>query len=208
MRAPWERRKPPEYYSASDFEKQQWVAGVPARFWNTSASSLRPKTFKFSDGEEMTNVPASTQQKYLTARLSDPELMKSNRLVVMTSNPTDEHALAAASLLASAAVKQSMYDSTIARVRVDDIQDYEKCLSLGREFYNIEPELLVLYNLNPNSSRERLSLVRDLLTSNDGVYRIVVAAAENPFEFSRRSLYMEPQEAYHFEGRPKKQIKI
>jgi hypothetical protein len=206
---PWERRKPPEYYSASDFEKQQWVAGIPARFWNTALSSVRPKSLKVEAGpDEMVSVSAALQTKYLTARIEQPDLMVANRLVVMTSSPTDEHAMAAACLLATAAIRRAKEETRIAKVRVDDIQDYEKSLALKREFYAIEPDLLVLYNLNPNSCRERLSLVRDLLSSHEGVYRIVVAAAENPMEFAQRSLYTEPHEVYHFEGRPKKKIVI
>jgi hypothetical protein len=156
----------------------------------------------------MVNVSAALQTKYLTARIEQPELMVANRLVVMTSSPTDEHALAAACLLATAAIRRAKEETSIARVRVDDIQDYEKSIALKREFYAIEPDLLVLYNLNPNSSRERLSLARDLLGSNEGMYRIVVAAADNPLEFAQRSIYMEPHEVYHFEGRPKKKIVI
>jgi hypothetical protein len=126
----------------------------------------------------------------------------------MTSNPTDEHALAAASLFATALVRRAAESQTIARARVDDIQEYEKCLSLKREFYQTRPTFLAIYNLTPNTSRERLSLVRDLMNSNEGIYRVVVAAADNPFEFARKCLYMEPQEVYHFEGRPRKKLVI
>lgn len=206
MSAPWERQRPPEYYSASDFEKQQWVAGIPARFWNTSMSSVRPKSFKYASVDGMENVTAITQQNYLTARLKQPELLDSSRLVVMTSSPTDEHALAAVSLLATALIRRAAESLTIPRARVDDIQEYEKCLELNRDFYPTAPTFLAIHNLTPNSSRERLSLVRDLLNKNEGIYRVVIAAAENPFQFARECLYMEPQEVYHFEGRPKKMV--
>ena len=211
MSAPWKRQKPPEYHSASDFEKQQWVAGIPARFWNTPVSSIRPATFKYEakkKGDALERVPAATQQKYLTARLEQPDLLDASRLVVMTSSPTDEHALAAASLLATSLIRKAAEALTIPRARVDDIQEYEKCLQLKREFYPTPPRFLAIYNLTPNTSRERLSLVRDLLNENEGIYRVVVAAAENPFQFARECLYMEPQEVYHFEGRPKKKIVI
>lgn len=209
MSAPWERQRPPEYYSASDFEKLQWVAGIPARFWNTAVSSIRPKSFKYeSKVEGLENVTSATQQSYLTARLEQPELLDASRLVVMTSSPTDEHALAAASLLATVLIRKAAESLTIPRARVDDIQEYEKCLELQREFYPTQPKFLAIYNLTPNTSRERLSLVRDLLNKNEGIYRVVVAAADNPFQFARECLYMEPQEVYHFEGRPKKKIVI
>lgn len=209
MSAPWERQRPPEYYTASDFEKLQWVAGIPARFWNTAVSSVRPKSFKFEDSsDEMVQVSAALQKQYLTARLEQPDLLESNRLVVMTSSPTDEHALAAASLLATALIRRSVEQMTIARVRLDDIQEYEKCLSLKRDFYPTPPKFLAIHNLTPNTSRERLSLVRDLLSSNEGSYRVVVAAADNPFKFARELLFMEPDEVYHFEGRPKKKMII
>jgi hypothetical protein len=186
----------------------QWVAGIPSRFWNTSADSIRCTAFKYERGKEIERVPAATQQKYLKARLEQPELMNANRLVIMTASPTDEHALAAACLLATAVILRAQSESRISKVRVDDIQDYEKCLSLGREFYNSEPEVLVLYNFSPNSARTRLSLAKDLLNSHEGKYRVIVAAADNPFQFARESLYMEPHEVYHFEGRPKKKLVI
>ena len=206
---PWERRKPPEYYTASDFEKLQWVAGIPARFWNTALTSIRPKSLNLEPTpDEIMKVSAALQTKYLTARIEQPELMEANRLVVMTSSPTDEHALAAACLLATAALRKTVEENRVPKVRVDDIQEYEKSLALKRDFYTLQPDLLILHNLNPNSCRERLSLVRDLLNSNEGVYRIVVATAENPMEFAQRSLYAEPHEVYHFEGRPKKKLVI
>jgi hypothetical protein len=208
MSAPWERQKPSEYYTASDFEKLQWVAGLPARFWNTALSSIRPKGLKIKEDKEIVNISAALQTQYLAARIEQPGLMNANRLVVMTSSPTDEHALAAACMLATAAIRRAFDERTVSKIRVDDIQEYEKCLSLKREFYTIAPKLLVIHNLNPNTSRERLSLVRDLLNANEGVYRVVVAAAESPFEFAQKSLYMEPNEVYHFEGRPKKRLVI
>lgn len=208
MSEPWKRQKPTEYHKASDFERQQWVAGIPARFWNTSFTSIRPKGFKVDEGKkEMVQVTAALQTKYLTARIEDTALMDANRLVVMTSSPTDEHALAAACILATAKIRAA-FPLKIADVRVDDIQEYEKCISLKRDFYPREPKFLALYNLNPNTSRERLSLVRDLVNNAEGAYRIVVATADDPFEFARKSLYMEPQEVYHFEGRPKKKLVI
>ena len=209
MSAPWKRQRPPEYYAASDFEKLQWVAGIPARFWNTAVSSVQPKSFKFADSSsKMVQVSAALQKQYLTARLEQPDLLEANRLVVMTSSPTDEHALAAVSLLATALIRRAMEQVTIARVRLDDIQEYEKCLSLKRDFYPTPPKFLAIHNLTPNTSRERLSLLRDLLNSNEGSYRVVVAAADNPFKFARESLFMEPDEVYHFEGRPKKKMVI
>ena len=209
MSAPWKRQKPPEYYSASDFEKQQWVAGIPSRFWNTAVSSVRPKSFKYkSSSTGMESVPAATQQSYLDARLERTDLLEANRLVVMTSSPTDEHALAAASLFATSLLRKAAEELAVPRARVDDIQEYEKCLMLGRDFYPTAPKFLAIYNLTPNTSRERLSLVRDLINNNEGIYRVVVAAAENPFQFARESLYLEPQEVYHFEGRPRKRMVI
>jgi hypothetical protein len=134
--------------------------------------------------------------------------MDADRLVIMTASPTDEHALAAACLLATTIIARAQSELRISGVRVDDIQDYEKCISMGREFYSREPEVLVLYNFSPNSSRPRLSLAKDLLNAREGTYRIIVAAADNPFQFARESLYMEPHEVYHFEGRPKKKLVI
>jgi hypothetical protein len=134
--------------------------------------------------------------------------LDASRLVVMTSSPTDEHALAAVSLLATSLIRRAAESITIPRARVDDIQEYEKCVELKRDFYPTPPSFLAIYNLTPNTSRERLSLVRDLLNKNEGIYRVVVAAAKNPFQFARECLYMEPQEVYHFEGRPKKKMVI
>jgi hypothetical protein len=208
MRGPWERIKPQAYYSASDFEKVLWACGIPNRFWNTREESIQPSAFKYGSGKSRESLSASIQSKYLKARLKDPELMRANRFVCITSSPSDDYALSAACLLATATVSKAWKAGTLPRVRVDDIQDYEKSLELKRDFYSASPELLILYNLSPVSSSSRLSLARDLMNSFEGTYRVVVAAAENPFKFARESLYMEPHEVYHFEGKPQKVIQI
>lgn len=203
-RGPWNRQKPAEYYAASAFEKLQWACGIPHRFWNTKLSSIHPSaaTYEF---QGVVRVSPTEQLQYLTERIKNPELLESNRLACFTSVPTDEHALAAACLLASAYIQQEYLAERAVRVRVDDIQDYEKCRKLGREFYSTDPDVVILYNLNDNSSQERLSLASDLLKREfEGVYRAVVATSECPLKFAKEKLYLEPQEVYHFEGRPRK----
>jgi hypothetical protein len=210
MLGPWERRKPPEYYSASDFEKLQWACGIPCRFWNTGVASIRPSTFKYTghDGNSMESIAASVQKKYFAGRLEQPDLLEMNRIVCITSKPSDDYALSAACLLATAAIKHAWAADDLPRIRVDDIQDYEKSIARKKEFYSASPNMLVLYNFNPNSSKERLALAKDLLNSFEGAYRVIVAAAENPFDFARNHLYMEPHEAYHFEGKPRKVLQV
>jgi hypothetical protein len=76
---------------------------------------------------------------------------------------------------------------------------------VGKEFYPAKPDVVILYNLNDNSSRERLSLASDLLkTDFEGVYRAVVATSDSPLKFAKEKLFLEPQEVYHFEGKPRK----
>jgi len=209
MLGPWERRKPPEYYAASDFEKVQWACGIPCRFWNTGPASMRHVTFKYTGHDNsMESVSASVQKKYFNARLAQPELMEMNRVICITSTPSDDYALSAACLMATAAIKLAWESEALPRVRVDDIQDYEKSIERKKEFYSAQPNMLVLYNFNPNSSRERLALAKDLLNSFEGAYRIIVAAADNPLEFARKHLYMEPHETYHFEGKPRKVLQV
>jgi hypothetical protein len=185
-----------------------WACGIPNRFWNIRKESIQPAAFKYGSGKSAENLSVAIQSKYLKARFADPELMRANRFVCITSCPSDDYALAAASCLAAAAISKGWKEGTVSRVRVDDIQDYEKSLALKRDFYSATPDLLVLYNLSPVSSPSRLSLARDLVNSFEGAYRIVVAAAENPFKFARESLYMEPHEVYHFEGKPQKVLQI
>lgn len=217
MREPWERRKTYEYHKAEDFEKLQWVCGIPARFWNVSLSALHPVACRYENmisgskrksAPEVDLISAEVQQDYLQARLDDPELMLVNRVACITSYPSDEHGLAAACFLANAYLKMIWREDRIPKVRVDDIQDYEQCRRLNKSFYSSEPDIVVLYNIDPNSSRERLSLIKDLLVHLEGSYRIVVAAADNPFQFARESLHMEPGEVYHFEGKPRKIVQI
>ncbi len=204
-REPWKRQKPPEYYRASGFEKMQWACGIPSRFWNTNPSSIHPVIAKYDFKGDVQHVKASDQSQYLTERIKHPDLLACNRLACFTSIPTDEHALAAACLLATAYIAQAWNADQAIRVRIDDIQDYEKCLSIDKEFYSTEPDVVVLYNLNNNSSRERLALAGDLLkTTFEGVYRAVVATSDSPLGFAKEKLFLEPQEIYYFEGNPRK----
>jgi len=201
----WNRQKPPEYHTASDYEKLLWACGIPSRFWNTKLSSIHPAVAKHTFKNKPTIVKISDQLEYLTERFNNPELLDCNRLACFSSIPTDEHALAAACLLASSYISQEYLAERAVRVRVDDIQDYEKCKSLGKEFYSTQPDVVVLYNLNDNSSRERLQLAGDLLkTRFEGIYRAAVVTSESPLRFAQEKLFLEPQEVYHFEGKPRK----
>ncbi len=204
-REPWQRQKPPEYYTASPFERMQWACGIPSRFWNTKSDSIHPVIAKYNFNDKPLHIGAREQLQYLTERRDNPDLLDCNRLACFTAIPTDEHALAAACLLATAYIAQKWNANQAIRVRVDDIQDYEKCRSIDKGFYSTDPDVVILYNFNDNSSRERLTLASDLLKNKfEGVYRAVVAASDSPLKFAKEKLFLEPQEVYHFEGNPRK----
>jgi hypothetical protein len=200
------RHKPPEYYSASDFEKMQWACGIPSRYWSVSPASIRPVSIQYEHDKGVERISAALQSEYLKERIAEPDLLRGNRFVCITSSPTDEYAMAAGCLLATTIIEAGWPNSPV-KVRMVDAQDHEAAvLRKEEEFFSVTPEFLAIYNLNENTSRERLSLVRDLLLSLEGIYRIVIAASENPLEFARGHLHMEPQEVYHFEGKSRKVI--
>jgi len=206
-RGPWNRRKPREYYTASKWNRVQWACGIPQRFWGIKQDSVVPSSFQYENKDgSIQRIASSTQQEYLNARIEHPELLTENRLICITSYPSDEHGLAAACLLASKLVEKQWAANKAPKVRIDDIQDYEQARKLQVPFFSVEPDMLLIHNLNDNTSRERLSLVRDILLSFEGTYRGVVAAADNPLKFARETLRIEPHESYHFEGRPRKII--
>lgn len=205
-RGPWERIKTDEYHKATDWDKVQWACGIPYRFWNIKPACINPSAFQYEGKKEIERTPANIQVDYLKERQKHPELLKNNRLVCFTSHPSDEHALAAACLLARGLIAEQWEGHQSVKVRVDDIQDYEHAMRLQVPFYSVEPEMLLIHNLNENTPRARLSLVRDILLKHEGAYRGVVAACENPLKFARDILKIEPQEFYHFEGRPSKVI--
>ena len=201
----WKRYKPAEYYSASDFEKFQWACGIPSKFWNASKSSIHFASAKFEHKGAINQIPKQTQRKYYEERFNNPEMLLENRFSCFTSFPTDDHAMAAACVLANKLASyiwtsDDLSDAKGILIRVIDIQEYEKCMKYDKEFYSTAPDMLILYNLNDNTSRERLSMVVDLLRQFEGKYRAVIAASESPLEFARKRLYYEPQEVYHFEG--------
>jgi len=152
----------------------------------------------------MDRIKATDQAQYLEERVHHPELLNCNRFACFASIPTDEHALAAACLLASAYIEMTAEAEEVMRVRIDDIQDYEKAEKLNKEFYSVTPDIVILYNLNDNSSRQRLSLACDLMKNFEGIYRAVVVTSDNSLKFAREKLYLDPQEVYQFEGRPRK----
>jgi hypothetical protein len=205
-RGPWERRKTKQYHQGSDWDKVQWACGIPSRFWNIKPAFINPSAFQYEAKEGRERTPANLQIEYLNERQTNPELLTANRLAVFTSHPSDEHGLAAACLLARGLAAKQWEGHEQIKVRVDDIQDYEHAMRLRVPFYSGEPDMLLLYNLNENTPRDRLSLVRDILLNHEGSYRGVVAACENPLKFAREFLHIEPQEFYHFEGRPQKVI--
>ena len=204
-RGVWERRKPPEYYQASDFEKLQWACGVPQRFWSTRVNSIHPATITYERKGNIERFTASLQKKHLDAHLDAPDVLP-NHFAVFSSCPSDEHALSAACVLATARIEHAWQNEYPAKVRIDNVQEYEKAREFKMEFYSTSPDLVMLYNLNDNTSHSRLQLVRDLMESEEGIYRAVVVCSENPLQFAREKLYKEPQEIYHFEGRPRRVI--
>jgi len=201
---PWRRRnKPLEYHQASEFEKLLWACGIPSRYWNVALSSLRPVAITYESNGGIERISASTQAEYLKERVSNPELLQGNRFVCVSSCPSDEHAMAAASLLARAAI-QDKFPGEVVKVRMIDIQDYEASRSDDIEFFSSSPEMLLIHNLNEDSSKERISLARDLLRSMEEIYRVAVVASDSPLKFAREFLRLEPQEVYQFEGKPRK----
>jgi len=87
-----------------------------------------------------------------------------------------------------------------------DIQDYEASLADDIEFFSTTPEMLLIHNLNEDSSKERIRAARDLLRSQEEIYRVAIVASDNPLKFAREFLRLEPQEVYQFEGKPRKVI--
>lgn len=205
-RGTWERIKPPEYYSATDFERAQWACGVPPRYWDSKLSSINPASAVYSFKGKRERIAPTVQNQYLKDRVENPEILKSNRFACLSSSPTDEHAMAAACALVNAYVAKAWEADLPLKVRVDDVQDYEECLKVGKVFYSVTPDILVLYNLDDNSSKERLSLVKDVIKRFEGIYRAVVATSDSPLGFARNKLYCEPQEVYYFEGLPRKVV--
>ncbi len=198
------RTRPPEYYAASDIEKLQWACGIPSRYWSVGADALRPVSYQYMFRGKPQRFSAADQEEYLKARIEEPELLRKNRFVCITSYPTDTHAMSAGCLLAYKAIQAREEAKEVVKVRVVDIQDYEQGRKDDEKFFSVQPEMIVVYNLSEDTPKERLTLVRDLLLSLEGIYRVVVASSENPLKFAREFLHIEPQEAYHFEGKARR----
>lgn len=207
-RQPWNRIKPPEYHasSTSDFERMQWACGIPPRHWSVQLDSLSFAKAEYEGKKEVDLISSKIQEDYFKERMADPELLCMNRFVCITSHPSDEQALAAACLLATAYIEDAWNSGGAIKCRVDDIQDYEQCVRLDKEFYSVSPEVVMIYNLNENSGHDRLRLAADLLKKFEGTYRVAVAACDSPLRFARDFLRMEPQEVYHFEGKRLKRM--
>ena len=205
-RGVWERIKPPEYYSATDFEKAQWACGIPPRYWDSGLTSIYPAPAVYSFQGKRERIAPAIQSLYLKDRVENPELLNDNTFACFSSIPTDEHAMAAVCALANAYLAKAWEADQPLKVRIDDIQDYEDSLKTGKIFYPVIPDILVLHNLDDNSSKERLSLVKDVIKRFEGKYRAVVASSPSPLGFARDKLFCEPQEVYFFSGLPRKVV--
>lgn len=200
---PWRRRtRPLEYFQASDFEKLLWACGIPSRYWNVAPSSVRPTAITYQSSDGIKRVSASVQADYIKDRVGNPDLLLNNRFACLASHPSDEHAMAAACLLARAAIQDAWENDEVVKVRVIDIQDFEGSLAAEESFFTVTPSLLFIHNLNEDSPKERISLARDLVLSMEGIYRAVVVASDSSLKFARDFMRMEPQEVYQFEGKP------
>lgn len=153
---------------------------IPGSVWAQGAFKFDPQPFGV--GNERLNdklFDASLQNDSLERFKADP----SRPLVYgVSSAPDDSRAKYFAAYLVQHYLETVHASQTqVLWARLDS--------GFENKFLNIEPSLLVITGLSPNSTAVKLEKARDLLEHNSHLPRIVVIAGEDPITFMKSRLF-------------------
>lgn len=119
--------------------------------------------------------------------------LKKNGVFVVNSFPTDTRAkMYAASLMAQASIAWS--DLTAQQRRGRSLPLWVRILGSGdfdqiKTIKDSNPCMLVISNINDESSQHKAERLRDILDVFDNIPRIVVTAGEDPISFMMRRVF-------------------
>lgn len=152
--------------------------GIPRRFWGRKLED-----FSFRQAEMYSQkLSPVAQRQWIKSLLKYPYLR--NRLVVASSDPTDEAALALGSFLMQDVASRGM---EVAMSEVNNISYLSKF-----------PRFIVLHNILRTATPERLQQTRDALLRFKGAFRFLVVAKDaNPFKFCVGKLGLYPDIVFY-----------
>ena len=161
---------------------------IPGYIWQERPFSFKPDDFAVGGDRLQERIFTGEKQDDSLARwIEDP-----TRAIVyaVSSAPSDQRAKFFATYLVQKFIDSAPLNRTV------------KWETLTSDFKNpaldLEPSLLVITGLTPNSQPSKLEKARDLLERHHSIPRIVVIAGEDPITFMSTRLYSALHSMYFY----------
>jgi len=171
--------------------------GFPPTCFSKSHRTVKPSPLflerKKGKKTEVHTVSSEEQQKFLDAfieaEIFDP------LLVAVCGLPTERAALTTiASLVLKRVKRYGILDAT----GMYCINSLHKCYDLMQVLD--KPRVMVVHNIHPKATRERIVNVRDILTAYESTTRILVLLTNDPEGFVKKRLYLKPDVILNLRG--------
>ena len=163
---------------------------VPGFVWRESPFLFKPQPFALSDERLQQKIfDESVQLNSLYNFESNPH---APIVYGVASEPNDSRALYFAAYLIQVMLE---YGHTPQRIKWERIySDFKNDLL----YSEANLSMLVLSNLTPNSTANKLEKTRDLLDAYSNIPRIVVVSGEDPITFFSRKLFYKVNAVFHY----------
>lgn len=144
---------------------------------------------------DIKSIPLRRQARWLNQLLENP--FRANPVIAISSYPTDLKSKLIASQIMSKAITYQQNNSDRRKYSQKDLPLWHRVYggykdNLRDNTYSEgkkNPSMLILTNINDDSTQAKIEKVRDLLEMYDRVPRIVVLGGVNPMTFFARRLY-------------------
>lgn len=164
-----------DFVLAKNSEEREWSRfGIPRQFWEIELSDFSFRQTDLGD-KKLSSV---AQKRWIKSFLSGKWIR--NRVIVASSDPTDEAALGLGSFLMKEMNRRGHNPAII---------------NLGEDVPWIQPKpkFIVFHNILKTATSERIEKARDLLLRFKWTCRFIVVAKEtNPYKFCTTKLGLYP----------------
>lgn len=184
------RKKTHAFYRADNVGKRLFKAGVPERYWSLTFEGLPPPT-DFVVPTEKGKYKRTTAEKQTSEikSLFTSKAMSSSGLVVLSSYPTEEWAVALGSLFIREALTNSIPNA--------EMLDVGYPIPQGEP---VIPDVLVLYNITSESPASRITACRDWISFAEGAFIVLAVGGDEPRSFCDNKLRMAADFEFYREG--------
>jgi hypothetical protein len=184
-----------------DEQKRMFIAGFNTRYLDVKRAQIIPSHLNSVTKKRSVSITKAEQEQWINDAIKNLRpTLKTDMVVGIAGDPTDDVAMACAALICREAMKHQDL-----RVRVHDAQDPAGMVKTkdadGRwrlPMYDLDA--LVLHNILYECTDERVQTVRDMIKRYEGCLRLVVIAGGDPVKFFLDVLRVPIDAALYFKG--------